>query len=93
MTAYFGENHFFHITLHASACAPITTELADRLWLRFGPCLQMVCGLFGTRNLPDRHKDVLDALHAHDADASARAIAQDVDQGMQQIVTMPSKAG
>lgn len=90
VAAYLRENYLFHTTLYASACAPITTELADRLWLRFGPSLRVVCGLFGTRNLPDRHKDVLDALRADDANAAARAIAQDVEQGMQQIVTMLS---
>lgn len=92
VTGYLHENYLFHTTLYASASAPITSELADRFWLRVGPSLRMVCGLFGTRNLPDRHKDVLDALHSRDADATAQAIALDVDWGMQQVATMLSGA-
>jgi DNA-binding GntR family transcriptional regulator len=59
--------------------------MVDRLWLRFGPSLRVVCGQFGTRNLPDRHKDVLAALSAKDGAAAADAMEGDVLQGMEQI--------
>ena len=59
--------------------------MVDGLWLRFGPSLRVVCGLFGTRNLPDRHKDLLAALDARDSAAAAEAMHQDVSQGMAQI--------
>ena len=57
----------------------------DQLWLRFGPSLRVICGRFGTSNLPDKHADLLDAIARRDADGAARAMAEDVAQGMRQI--------
>ncbi|NDV53232.1 MULTISPECIES: GntR family transcriptional regulator [unclassified Salipiger] len=82
---YLEENHRFHAELNAIADAPILTELVEGLWLRFGPSLRVVCGMFGTRNLPDRHKDLLTALQHGDAEAAADAMEGDVVQGMTQI--------
>lgn len=82
---YLEENHRFHAELNAIADAPILTELVEGLWLRFGPSLRVVCGMFGTRNLPDRHKDLLTALQQGDAKAAADAMEGDVVQGMTQI--------
>ncbi|MCL3881326.1 GntR family transcriptional regulator [Marivita sp. GX14005] len=82
---YLIENHRFHCELNAIARSPILTETVDRLWLRFGPSLRVVCGRIGTRNLPDRHKDILDALRAGNPSAAATAMAADVEQGMAQI--------
>lgn len=48
----------------------------------------------GTQNLPDKHKDMLDAMHARDAEAAARAIREDVIQGMEQVrVSLEQSAG
>ncbi|MFZ5964490.1 GntR family transcriptional regulator [Thalassococcus sp. BH17M4-6] len=85
VAGYLAENHAFHAELNAMADAPILTELVEGLWLRFGPSLRVVCGLFGTRNLPDRHKDLITALERRDSDAAAEAMYQDVAQGMAQI--------
>nr|MDJ0823685.1 FCD domain-containing protein [Paracoccaceae bacterium] len=82
---YLVENHRFHAELNALADAPILCALVDGLWLRFGPSLRVVCGQFGTRNLPDRHKDILTALASADPDAAAAAMQADVEQGMAQI--------
>lgn len=82
---YLVENHSFHADLNTLAQAPILTEMVDRLWLRFGPSLRVVCGQFGTRNLPDRHKDVLAALASNNGEAAAEAMMGDVAQGMEQI--------
>ena len=79
-------NYQFHMTLYAQAGAPILLGVAERLWLRFGPSLRVVCGRFGTDNLPDRHKELLVALKSGDADAAAEAIIQDVQQGTSQMV-------
>ncbi len=79
---YLRYNHAFHAALNAAADAPIMSDLVDRLWLRFGPSLRVVCGRFGTRNLPDRHKELLAALRAGDADAVRQAMLDDVEQGM-----------
>ncbi|GGA08972.1 MAG: GntR family transcriptional regulator [Rhodobacteraceae bacterium] len=82
---YLVENHQFHAELNEIACAPILTDLVEGLWLRFGPSLRVVCGQFGTRNLPDQHKAILDALEAADPEAAAEAMRADVEQGMTQI--------
>ncbi len=85
ITGYLTGNHRFHACLNAHADAPILTGLVDTLWLRFGPSLRVVCGRFGTQGLPDRHKDLLAALDAGDAQAASAAMVEDVRQGMEQI--------
>lgn len=82
---YLTHNYGFHATLYACAGAPILTATVDRLWLRFGPSLRVVCGRHGTLNLPDKHADLLDALTRRDAQAAARTLKEDVHQGMLQI--------
>jgi DNA-binding GntR family transcriptional regulator len=85
LRAYLELNYRFHQRIYQIADAPILTDLAEGLWLRFGPSLRVVCGRMGTLNLPDKHKDMLTAMHARDAEAAARAIRDDVIQGMEQV--------
>ena len=85
LRTYLELNYRFHRYLYEIADAPILAALAEGLWLRFGPSLRVVCGRMGTQNLPDKHKDVLDAMRAGDAEAAARAIRGDVIQGMEQV--------
>ncbi|NIZ60449.1 GntR family transcriptional regulator [Sedimentitalea sp. CY04] len=82
---YLAQNYAFHTTLYQHAEAPILTDLADRLWLRFGPSLRVVCGRFGTQSFPDRHKDILNALRKADPEFAALAMERDVTQGMEQV--------
>ena len=84
---YLLQNHAFHATIYAGANAPIMTEAADRLWLRFGPSLRVVCGRFGTQNLPDKHQELLQALENGNAEAAGKAMIGDVKQGMVQIMS------
>lgn len=83
--AYLHENYAFHAKLYEMANAPILAEIADGLWLRYGPSLRVVCGRMGTQNLIDHHKEALEALKNGDADAVASAIKEDVVQGMVQM--------
>lgn len=83
VSGYLRLNHQFHETLYAHADSPILNDLAERLWLRFGPSLRVVCGRFGTHSLPDRHKDIIASLRAKDAEKVAKATAQDIEQGME----------
>ncbi len=85
LRAYLELNYRFHKHLYEMAESPILTDMADGLWLRFGPSLRVVCGRIGTRNLPDKHKDLLAAMRARDAEGAARAIREDVIQGMEQV--------
>ena len=84
---YLTHNYRFHATIYAHANAPIMAATVDQLWLRFGPSLRVVCGRFGTSNLPDKHMDLLDAFAARDAEAAAAAMLGDVTQGIRQIET------
>lgn len=85
LRAYLECNYRFHKRLYDIAAAPILAELADGLWLRFGPSLRVVCGRMGTQSLPDKHKAMLEAMRARDAEAAAKAIREDVMQGMDQV--------
>jgi DNA-binding GntR family transcriptional regulator len=85
MRCYLELNYRFHRALYETAAAPILRDVADGLWLRFGPSLRVVCGRVGTEGLPDRHKDLLAAMRAGDAKAAAQAIRADVVQGMEQV--------
>ena len=83
--AYLRENYAFHARLYDMANAPVLTEIANGLWLRYGPSLRVVCGRIGTQNLVDHHKMALKALKEGDAKAVAKAIEEDVVQGMVQM--------
>ncbi|MFX0545422.1 GntR family transcriptional regulator [Roseovarius sp. S1116L3] len=85
LRAYLHLNHQFHLYLYNLADSPILADLAEGLWLRFGPAMRVLCGRLGTQNLPDNHKDLLTAMTANDAQAAARAIEADVRQGMDQL--------
>ncbi|MEI4261496.1 GntR family transcriptional regulator [Roseovarius sp. D0-M9] len=85
LRSYLHLNHQFHLTLYTLAESPILADLAEGLWLRFGPAMRVLCGRLGTQNLPDNHKDLLCAMRAQDADAAAAAIGADVRQGMDQL--------
>ncbi len=82
---YLTQNYRFHAEIYRVANAPIMTATVDRLWMRFGPSLRVVCGRSGTQNLPDKHAELLAALARNDIPAAAHAMAQDVEQGMRQI--------
>lgn len=82
---YLALNYQFHTALNQHAEAPILADMVDRLWLRFGPSLRVVCGRFGTQSFPDRHKDILEGLRKKDADLVALAMERDVLQGMEQV--------
>ena len=82
---YLERNYEFHATVYAMANSPIMKEIAEGLWLRFGPSLRVVCGRVGTQNVPDRHKDAIEAMRRGDAEATAHALHEDVVQGMEVV--------
>ena len=86
--AYLQGNHAFHAMLYELADAPILAEIAERLWLRFGPSLRVVIGRIGTQNLPDKHKDMLECMRTGDSEGAAKAMREDMLQGMEQIRDM-----
>ena len=82
---YLEHNYHFHTRIYGLADAPILAELAEGLWLRFGPSLRVVCSRMGTEKLPDRHKEIIEALRDNRPQAAADAIGEDVDEGLEQV--------
>lgn len=83
--AYLEQNYRFHHKLYGKSQAHILLSIANALWLRVGPSLRVVCGRYGTFNLPDKHEEALAAMKAGDSDAVANAIREDIEQGHVQV--------
>jgi len=79
---YLEHNFRFHFHLYDAARATILRKIALSLWLQVGPALRIVCGLYGTSTLPDKHDEAMAALRSGDGAAAAAAIADDIRQGM-----------
>lgn len=87
---YLEFNYRFHFRLYDQSDAGILSKIAASLWLQVGPSLRIVCGRYGTANLPDKHSETLAALREGDTSRAARAIADDIRQGMGQVrLTLP----
>ena len=82
---YLEQNHRFHTALYAHSGADILCAMVQGLWLRIGPSLRVVCGRYGTLNLPDKHAEAIAALRAGRAADVGAAIREDILQGQQQI--------
>lgn len=82
---YLEFNYRFHFSMYAQADAQVLTKIATSLWLQMGPSLRIVCGRYGTSNLPDKHDEALTALRRGNAEQAAQAIADDIRQGIGQV--------
>ena len=82
---YLSNNYKFHMVLYEASDAEILLSIARGLWMRMGPSLRVVCGRFGTANLPDKHEEALAALRNGDPVAVASAIRADIEQGIDQV--------
>lgn len=82
---YLAANHAFHFALYEAAEAPVLLDLARSLWLRAGPSLRAVIDRYGREAAPDLHREALAAMRSGDAKALARAIEQDIQQGVDHI--------
>jgi DNA-binding GntR family transcriptional regulator len=86
--AYLRQNYLFHAKIYQISDAPILSGMAERLWLRFGPSLRVMIGRLGTQNHPDKHRALMDCIRTGDAEGAARAMREDMLQGMEQIRAM-----
>ena len=82
---YLAANHAFHFALYEAAEAPVLLDLARSLWLRAGPSLRAVIDRYGREAAPDLHREALAAMRAGDAGALARAIREDIQQGVDHV--------
>ncbi len=85
VAAYMRANHAFHFTIYRAARSAVLLPIVDGLWLRFAPLYRIVAGKQGTDRLVDQHEAAIRALRAGDAPAARRAIAADIDQGIQLV--------
>ena len=82
VNAYLQSNKDFHFGIYALAESPILMRIAQSLWLQVGPSLRVVCGRYGTANLPDKHLEILQAILDKDSEAAASAMHEDLEQGV-----------
>lgn len=90
--AYLEHNYRFHVGLYAHSGADILGAMVQGLWLRVGPSLRIVCGRYGTLNLPDKHAEAIAALRAGRVGDVAAAIRDDIVQGQEQIIAALAEA-
>ncbi|RUS60670.1 GntR family transcriptional regulator [Pseudorhodobacter sp. E13] len=91
--SYLEQNYLFHTALYALSGADILCPMVQGLWLRVGPSLRIVCGRYGTLNLPDKHAEAIAALRAGRAADLSAAIRDDIVQGQDQIAAALAEAG
>ena len=89
--AYLEQNYRFHTALYAHSGADILCAMVQGMWLRVGPSLRIVCGRYGTLNLPDKHAEAIAALRAGRSADVAAAIRDDIVQGQDQIIAALSE--
>lgn len=82
ISGYLTANHAFHFALYGAAGAGVLLDMAQSLWLRFGPSLRVVTQLAGRASLPDSHKDIIAALRAGQGAAAGAAMARDIELGL-----------
>ena len=71
----------------AGKSTPVLVDMARSLWLRFGPSLRIVVARGGALALPDQHGLALSAMREGDGAGLARALRDDILQGVDQVRT------
>lgn len=82
---YLAANHAFHFALYEASGAGVLVDMARSMWLRFGPSLRVVATLAGASGLPDQHVEALAAMRAGDGARLARAVKDDIAQGVAEV--------
>ncbi|MBB3060358.1 GntR family transcriptional regulator [Microbulbifer rhizosphaerae] len=82
---YVTANLEFHFTLYRLGRPHIILSLIESLWLQTAPLQHLVFQRFGVQELPDRHRDLLDAIAAGDVQRVRTAIRQDIEEGLGSI--------
>jgi len=82
---YLMANHAFHFALYEASGAAVLIDMARSMWLRFGPSLRVVATLAGATGLPDQHAEALAAMRAGDGPRLARALHDDIAQGVGEV--------
>ena len=85
VAGYLSANHAFHFALYEASGAGVLIDMARSMWLRFGPSLRVVATLAGAAGLPDQHAEALAAMRAGDGPRLARAMHDDIAQGVEEV--------
>ncbi|MDC7676111.1 GntR family transcriptional regulator [Asticcacaulis machinosus] len=80
---YMKANHAFHFQVYKAAHADLFYDMARTLWLQTGPFMRVVFNKLGTVQLPrDHHQELIGAFAARDAETARKAMAEDIEEGM-----------
>jgi DNA-binding GntR family transcriptional regulator len=82
---YLIQNHRFHMAIYTLAGKPELLSIVERLWLKVGPSMRVICGRIGTQNLPDMHQLALDGLRNNDPQTVENAMQGDIEQGLESL--------
>lgn len=77
---YLGWNLEFHFTVYGAARSPLMIPVIESLWLRVGPCLNVMRTETTLGLGLDHHDDVLDALARADGAAARRAVERELSE-------------
>jgi DNA-binding GntR family transcriptional regulator len=75
----------FHFGIYEAAPSPVLLPIIKSLWLRFSPFYRIVAGRAGTKTLDDYHESAIAAIQAGDPVALAKAIHEDIEEGMEML--------
>lgn len=90
---YLAENHRFHFTLYEAANRPNLLSLIETFWVRIGPLLHHHPYDLDHAGILKRHRAIVAALRARDADAAERAIAADLGFSADLVAPLLTNAG
>jgi len=85
-------NMTFHFALYEFAGSEVTLPLVETLWLQAGPFVALSARLPDMRWTLRHHARLLAALRAGDARAARRAIKDDIEESLQQLLRKASFA-
>lgn len=75
--AYLRANYAFHFAIYRAAGSENLVRIIENLWLQISPYFNMLHGSYTVANT--HHREMLDALRAHDEDAISKAVQADID--------------
>lgn len=79
-------NMAFHLTLYEFARSEVALPLVETLWLQAGPFVALSAKLPSLRWTLRHHGRLLGALRARNGRAARRAIEDDIDESLQQLL-------
>jgi DNA-binding GntR family transcriptional regulator len=89
---YLAWNAEFHFTVYGAARSPLLIPLIESLWLRVGPCLNIMRTETTLGLGLDHHDDVLEALARGDGAAARAAVERELSEAAEVMVRSLGRA-